>query len=536
MKNTSPFNPTKLVAGLSLLATLSILTTHAGETWDGTDGKSATSVLGQANFTEKRINRGGAPGADTMNLPAAVAVDPTTGKIFVSDLTNHRVLRFGSAAALTNGAPAEAVLGQPDFSSTDGAIGRSRMRSPRGLAVDRSGRLWAVDSANHRVLRFDNASSKSSGANADGVLGQPDFDSNTRMTTRTGMDSPIGIAVDDAGTLWVGESGNNRVLRFDNAAAKANGAEAGGVLGQPNFIISSQTTSAVGMSRVQAIAVDADGRLWVLDAGKYRVLRFDNAAGQPNGSAANGVLGQINFVSQETGTSATTLADPLGLDIDTEGRLWIADGFNNRVLRFDDAVNKGDGAAADGVLGQSDFESSDWGTSATALFSPVGLCVDGNGRLWVPDGYNHRVLRFQANRIQPDGRIGSRVGRQKGNGTYNRTGAGQKARVSIRGNRTAKSVFTIENDGDVADNFRLRGSRGNRKLKVSYFQSPGGNVTGAMIRGVATAAANSLPAGGKASIRVMIKGTNSSRGRGAGRTLALASTSQTDAETDVVKL
>ena len=44
-----------------------------------------------------------------------MTVDPTTGKVFVADQTNNRVLRFASALVLANGAPAEAVLGQANF-------------------------------------------------------------------------------------------------------------------------------------------------------------------------------------------------------------------------------------------------------------------------------------------------------------------------------------------------------------------------------------------------------------------------------------
>ncbi len=87
-----------------------------------------------------------------------------------------------------------------------------------GLCVDSSGRLWATDHTNHRVLRFDNASSKTSGADADGVLGQTNFNTNAAAVSATAMDSPLSVAVDPSGTLWVADTGNNRVLGFKNAA------------------------------------------------------------------------------------------------------------------------------------------------------------------------------------------------------------------------------------------------------------------------------------------------------------------------------
>ena len=137
-------------------------------TFTGFEG--ATLVLGQPGFTTTTA------GADStgMTFPNAVAVDPTTGKVFVVDGMN-RVMRFAAGAALTNGAAAEAVLGQPDFTSTTFTTTQSGFSDATSLHVDGSGRLWVVDGPNSRVLRFDNASTKASGANADGVLGQPDF-------------------------------------------------------------------------------------------------------------------------------------------------------------------------------------------------------------------------------------------------------------------------------------------------------------------------------------------------------------------------
>ena len=49
------------------------------------------------------------------------------------------------------------------------------------------------------------------------------------------MDTPMDVAVDSGGRLWVADANNNRLLRFENAALKTNGADADGVLGQRDF-------------------------------------------------------------------------------------------------------------------------------------------------------------------------------------------------------------------------------------------------------------------------------------------------------------
>jgi hypothetical protein len=143
-----------------------------------TNGQAASLVLGQTNFTSSTV----ATTASGMNQPTGLAVDPTSGKVFVVDYSNDRVLRFASGAALLAGAAAEAVLGQPNFTSHDFGTTASLMSLPFGVAADSAGRLWVSDFNNNRVLRFDGAASKPNGASADGVLGQSNFTSNTTTT------------------------------------------------------------------------------------------------------------------------------------------------------------------------------------------------------------------------------------------------------------------------------------------------------------------------------------------------------------------
>ncbi len=69
---------------------------------------NASAVLGQATFTTSAVGLS----ATALNGPSGVCVDHTTGKLFVADAVNNRVLRYASAAGFANGQAAEAVLGQ----------------------------------------------------------------------------------------------------------------------------------------------------------------------------------------------------------------------------------------------------------------------------------------------------------------------------------------------------------------------------------------------------------------------------------------
>jgi sugar lactone lactonase YvrE len=366
---------------------------YAQKPWS--NGQTADGVLGQADFTSAISGTS----ASAFDNPFGIAIDPTTGKLFVSDMNNQRVLRFSSVNAALNGSTAEAVLGQVDFTSNVTGTTATTLYNPVYIFVDKDGRLWVADLLNHRVLRFDDAASKANGAAADGVLGQPDFVSNTPATTQNGVMAPVGVHVDISGALWVAEALNSRVLRFDNAASKANGAAADGVLGQPDFTSNTPATTPNGMTFPNGVTVDGSGHLFVTDSTNNRVLRFDNAASKANGAAADGVLGQPDFTTNTPATTQNGMRLPRAVAVDNSGRLYVTDGENHRLLIFDNAAAKGNGAMADNVLGQADFSTgtaNSGGISAGTLNGPRGVLFDeATLRLWVADRQNQRVLRFE---------------------------------------------------------------------------------------------------------------------------------------------
>jgi sugar lactone lactonase YvrE len=367
-------------------------------TW--TNQQPADLVLGQTNFTTATSGLT----QNTLTNPVSVAIDPTTNKVFVSDSGNHRVLRFSSVTSLTNGAAAEVVLGQADFTSNPIATTATGMHLLGGICVDSAGRLWVSDYGNNRVLRFDNASTIATGAPANGVLGQSSFTTFGNGATQSSLSWPKDVVIDSAGRLWVADYTNNRVLRFDNAASKANGANADGVLGQPDFTSSSVNLTQNGMSGPEGITIDSAGNLFVADLNNRRVLRFDNATAKANGANADAVLGQPNFTSNTVLVSATGMKPAYSVAIDNLGQLYVSDTEHSRILIYQNAATLGNGAAASYVLGQPDFTSAtanNGGVSASSLLSPHHLFFDNvRDSLWVADINNHRVFRYAIPEIQ----------------------------------------------------------------------------------------------------------------------------------------
>jgi hypothetical protein len=184
--------------------------------WKGVpeSGQPADLILGQDNAENGDENRGGAANARSFRWPHAIAGDEDT--LYVADAGNHRVLGWSPLA--TRDRDADLVLGQKDFVSTGEfpyvKQGSSRLRFPYSIASD--GEVLAVaDTANNRILLWDGLPRGGTYREADGVVGQPDFDATGengwKVVTHHTLCWPYGIWM-HKGRLAVADSGNNRVM------------------------------------------------------------------------------------------------------------------------------------------------------------------------------------------------------------------------------------------------------------------------------------------------------------------------------------
>ncbi len=171
------------------------------------------------------------------------------------------------------------------------------------------------------------------------------------------------------------------------------------VLGQPDFqTIDLRARDATSFYSPVAVATDGT-HIVVADTNNNRVLIWNSIPTQ-NNQAADVVVGQPDFTSGAAGTSNTVMRGPQGVWLDDQGRLWVADTGNFRVLLFNKIPTQ-NGAAADLVLGQKDFNTgrpptTDLNTTFQAatdnnLNTPVSVSTDGQ-RVYVADLGHNRVL------------------------------------------------------------------------------------------------------------------------------------------------
>ena len=285
--------------------------------------------------------------------------------LFVADLGANRVVAYDvpskwPAETLTQPSPANiGFVGQS--SNSLGLANKGNVQADAtSMNLPVSGaflgtELWVVDSGNNRVTAFSQQSALTYSV-ASRLVGQLDFpyDSVNLIEGKEVFfflngNGFAGLAVDHNSNpphLYIADSQNNRILGFNDYRAVQQGSKADLVIGQPNLYTSvinypggppPQLPNPSGLFSPVGVIVDANGNLWVADLGNGRVLRFPAPFSQPSGAmqTANLELGQASYFGPTVkDASQSTMHSPFGLALFADGSLGVSDSFHNRVLIF----------------------------------------------------------------------------------------------------------------------------------------------------------------------------------------------------------
>jgi uncharacterized protein (TIGR03663 family) len=273
--------------------------------------------------------------------------------------------------------------------------GDGQFVEPKDVAIDTAGNIYVADTQNHRIQKFDAAGNflLKWGAKGEGD-GQ--------------FTEPWGIAVDKTGGVYVADTFNYRIQKFDASgkflAKWGSFVDTRGLAGG----------SVAGVYGPRAIAIDRDGNLWVTDTGNKRLMKYDKDG---------------KFLAQfgSVGTDEGRFNEPVGLAIDPSGNIYVADTWNQRIQKFDasfkllaqwpvagweggSVLNKPYLAAdADGVYATDPEQHrvlrfsptggvlavfGQMGSDTSSFNLPVGVALDGANNLYVVDTLNNRIMKF----------------------------------------------------------------------------------------------------------------------------------------------
>jgi DNA-binding beta-propeller fold protein YncE len=283
--------------------------------------------------------------------PYAVAVDHQCNS-YVADSQHYRVVKLS---------PDGTVVAQW---SLPGERAGGESSSPRGVAVDGQGNVYATDTPKDRVYKLSPQGQVIGtwGECAGGVAS-----CDAKLPGR--FQAPEGIAVDGAGNVYVAEAAGLRVQKISDS-------------GKPLAIWDLKDKGLGELFIPGSLSVDQGGFVYLSEGYGNQVLKFDPASG--------GIAGRWGG---EPGSEPGQLKLPLGVGVDGQGNVYVADSGNWRVEKLGP-----DGAFLahwrNCLDGDPPCQFPDAGGEPGQFMAARGIAIDGQGTVYVADTANKRVQRL----------------------------------------------------------------------------------------------------------------------------------------------
>lgn len=299
--------------------------------------------------------------------PIGIALDTTTGNLFVTDTLYH-VIRKITPSGLVSTYAGVAMFG----GATNGSALTATFNGPDGVAVDSLGNVYVADFYGSLIRKITPA----------GVVSTFAGSGTAALVNGTGtaasLSNPRGLAIDTKDNLYVADSTNHAIRKITPAGVVSTLAGSG-VVGSANG-----TGTAASFNNPTGVAVDTAGNVYVADTVNQLIRKITPAGVVSTLAGTVGVVGSANG----TGTAASFNV-PTGVAVDTAGNVYVADYWSRLIRKITPA---GVVSTLAGTVGQTQFKD---GLAATAAMgTPQNVTVDAAGNLYVTDSWSHKVRKI----------------------------------------------------------------------------------------------------------------------------------------------
>ncbi|HSF67339.1 MAG TPA: hypothetical protein VLA67_07890 [Nitrospiraceae bacterium] len=261
---------------------------------------------------------GGPADQALLNFPTAVVVD-RVGHLYIADTLNHRVRRID---AVTGVITTVAGQGQPRCFGDGGLAAEAGLNEPAALALSDQNVLYIADQSNNRVRAVDLAT---------GVIctvagtGKAVYNGDGVPAAETGLAGPSGLALGSDGTLFIADSFNGRIRAVDPVTGLIRTVVGDG--GEYRYQGPDEPPSST-LSRPSGIVLDEEGNLYITDSDNHLVRRWDRFTGLVERIAG---IGMADYGGDGRPALEAALSYPFGIAIDHSGHVLVADTFNHRI-------------------------------------------------------------------------------------------------------------------------------------------------------------------------------------------------------------
>jgi sugar lactone lactonase YvrE len=425
-----------------------------------------TTLAGQAGADDGRVN--GTGSAARFARPTGVSVD-SSGNIYVADDDNQQIRKVSPTGVVTTVAGVGGVKGTldgtgylstpalffgPSSTATDSAgnvyvadAGNNAIRkisasgvvttlagnakaigwhdgtgsdasftAPSGLALDNAGNVYVADTGNHAIRKVTPAGVVTTIAGTSGTAGATDG-----TGTAASFSYPSDVAVDGSGNVYVADYDNHTIRKITSAGQVTTFAGSAGVMGQADGV-----GSAARFNYPRAVALDSAGNVYVTDSGNHTVRKITPAGLVVTLAGLAGTPG-----SGDGSGSSARFKEPAGLAVDAAGNVFVADTGNSTLRKITPGGSVTTLAGSPGAAGNTD------GLASVARFNgPTGIAVDAAGYLYIADTRNQTIRKG----VPPGGSATSGAGGAGGNSGTGGSGSSGGGSGGALGDKVSGSI------------------------------------------------------------------------------------------------
>ena len=264
-----------------------------------------------------------------LNHPTDIQFSPDGSALILAAWHNHKIRAMDVATNL-----AEIVCGRgPGYAGDGGPEGTALMNQPKSIALAPSGDLYVLDTRNFRIRRIAAATGDIqtvAGVGTRGASGDGGDPLAAQFSFQADGDNPEpggAIALDAEGRLYVADTENHRIRRVDFARAVIETVAGDGTRGGGG---DGGPAALAQLDHPRDVELAPDGRLFIADTENHRVRAVDLTTGTIDTVAGDGTSG----AGGDGGAAyAAQLARPFGIAFNADGDLFIADTMNSRIRR-----------------------------------------------------------------------------------------------------------------------------------------------------------------------------------------------------------
>jgi len=272
--------------------------------------------------------------------------------------------------------------GTAGYSGSGTPATSAELYTPDCVAFDKAGNFYISDEQNDVVREV----SISTGdiTTVAGTPGSSSYTGNGGQATNATLYWPNGLAVDDSGNIYIGDTRNFVIRKVNGVTGIINTIGGNGTSG---FSGDGGPATAAEISQIRYLALDDSGNIYFADANNNRIREIRKSTGIITTYAGNGTAA---FSGDGGPATAAEINAPYGVTLDKAGNMYIADQDNNRIRMINVSTHIITTVAGNGTAGYS----GDGGAATAAeVYNPTDVSIGPGGNLLIADTYNQVVRK-----------------------------------------------------------------------------------------------------------------------------------------------